>query len=246
MNILAYEYGTDIMWCDITTPSSRLSPKFAAKWLNSAYEKNRQVAINSRCGTIVGDFDTSAEYASDIPLSERHFEATRGLDPHSFAYNAATPDSAYLNASGIVTTLVDIVAKNGNLLLDIGPKGDGSIPQIMQRYLREAGEWVKSHEESIFGTKYWVHGPGDGDFRYTTTDDAFYIHLLRRPDGENATVVVPDPVPYLEGDTVTVVGGSMHGAVVSARIGDDNKLVLDILADVARADRFVWTFKFEY
>lgn len=245
MNILAYEYGTDIMWCDITTPKSRLSPKFAAEWLNSAYADNRQVTINSRCGTIVGDFDTSAEYADDIPLSPRHFEATRGLDPHSFGYNAATPDSAYLNASGIVTTLVDTVAKNGNLLLDIGPKGDGSIPEIMRKYLREAGDWVKAHGESIFGTTYWRHGPGNGDFRYTTTDDAFYIHLLSQPNGEEGTVV-PDPVPYMDGDIVTVVGGSMHGALVDARTGDDGNVVLDIPEKVAMADKFVWTFKVEY
>ena len=246
MNILAYEYGTDIMWCDITTPTSRLSSKFASEWINKEYANNRQVTINSRCGTIVGDFDTSAEYAGDIPLSTRHFEATRGLDPHSFAYNAATPDSAYLNASGIVTTLIDTVAKNGNLLLDIGPKGDGSIPEIMKRYLREAGEWIKAHEESIFSTKYWPsHGPGKGDFRYTTTDDAFYIHLLRRPD-ENKAMVVPDPVPYMDGDKVTVVGGSMHGAVVDAMIDDDDKLVLNVSEEVAATDRFAWTFKIGY
>lgn len=243
MNILAYEYGTDIMWCDITTPTSRLSPKFAAEWLNSAYADNRQVTINSRCGTIVGDFDTSAEYADDIPLSPRHFEATRGLDPHSFGYNAATPDSVYLNASEIVITLVDIVAKNGNLLLDIGPKGDGSIPEIMQKHLREAGKWVKAHGESIFGTTFWRHGPGDGDFRYTTADNAFYIHLLSRPNGN---VTVPDPVPYLDGDMVTAVGGSGHGAAVDARTDDGGKLVLDIPEEVAMADKFVWTFKFEY
>ena len=246
MNILAYEYGTDIMWCDITTPTSRLSPKFASEWINKEFANNRQVTINSRCGTIVGDFDTSAEYAGDIPLSTRHFEATRGLDPHSFGYNAATPDSAYLNASGIVTTLVDTVAKNGNLLLDIGPKGDGSIPEIMQRYLREAGEWVKAHDESIFSTKYWPsHGPGTGDFRYTTTDDAFYIHLLRQPDG-NKDIVVPDPVPYMDGDTVTIVGGSMHGAIVGARTSDDDKLILDISEEVGAADKLAWTFKIEY
>lgn len=241
MNTLAYEYGTDIMWCDITTPSSRLSPKFAAQWLNRAYGENRHVAINSRCGTITGDFETP-EYESSTSLSPRTWEATRGLDPHSFAYNAVTPESAYLNASGIITTLVDIVAKNGNFLLDIGPKGDGSIPEVMKTHLREAGIWIKSHGESIFSTKYWPSGPGDGDFRYTTTDDAFYIHLLTRPNG---SVTIPDPVPYLHGDTVTVVGGSKHGTAVKAKVSDD-KLTLDVSNEVAMGDKYVWTFKFEY
>ncbi|KAJ5619322.1 hypothetical protein N7510_003306 [Penicillium lagena] len=243
MQILAYEYETDIMWCDITMPTSRLSPKFASEWINREYANNRQVTVNSRCGVIVGDFDTSAEYASTIPLSTRHFEATRGLDPHSFGYNAATPDSAYLNASGIVTTLIDTVSKNGNLLLDIGPKGDGSIPDIMQTNLREAGVWIKAHEESIFGTKYWPNGFGQGDFRYTTTNDAFYIHIFSQP---GSGTVVPDLVPYLDGDRVTVVGGSMHSTVIDAKTNDDGHLVLDVPSEVAMADKYTWTFKIEY
>lgn len=231
------------MWCDITMPTSRLSPKFASEWINREYANNRQVTFNSRCGIIVGDFDTSAEYASTLQLSTRHFEATRGLDPHSFGYNAATPDSAYLNASGIVSTLVDTVSKNGNLLLDIGPKGDGSIPEIMQTNLREAGVWIKAHGESIFGTKYWPNGFGQGNFRYTTTDDAFYIHISSQP---GSGTVVPDLVPYLDGDRVTVVGGLMHGTVIDAESNDDGQLVLDVSRKVAMADKYMWTFKIEY
>ncbi|KAJ5108406.1 hypothetical protein N7456_005081 [Penicillium angulare] len=244
MNILAYEYKTDIMWCDITMPTSRLSPQFASDWLNSEYANNRQVTINSRCGVIEGDFDTSAEYASNVPLSLRHFEATRGMDPHSFGYNVATPDSAYLNASGIVTTLIDTVAKNGNLLLDIGPRGDGSIPEVMESNLRMVGGWLRGHGEGVFGTKYWANGPGNGDFRYTTTDDAFYVHFLGQPS--IGDMVVSDFVPYLDGDEVTVVGGEMHGVVVDSNVNSDGRLVLHLSEDVVMADRYAWSFKIEY
>jgi alpha-L-fucosidase len=244
MNILAYDYETDIMWCDIGGPS--LSDDFAAPWLNHALQQNRQVTFNDRCGSvngvaISGDYATP-EYASTTSLSPKHWEACRGMDPFSFGYNYMTPDSDYLNASSIVTTLVDIVSKNGNLLLDIGPKADGTIASIMQTNLRAAGEWIRAHSESIFDTKYWPNGPGSGNFRYSTTNDAFYIHYLVKP-GDSLTV--PDAVPYLPGDKVTVIGGSKNGVVVDSRLVGQN-LVLSVPDDISSADNYTWTFKISY
>ncbi|KAH8691685.1 glycoside hydrolase, family 29 [Talaromyces proteolyticus] len=244
MSILAYDYETDIMWCDIGGPS--LSDEFAAPWLNYALQQNRQVTFNDRCGQvngvqIVGDYATP-EYASTTKLSPKHWEACRGMDPFSFGYNYQTPDSEYMNATAIVTTLVDIVSKNGNFLLDIGPRSDGIIADIMQTNLRVAGQWIKAHHESIFDTKYWPNGPGSGNFRYTVTDDSFYIHYLAKPNG---LLKVPDAVPYLSGDNVTVVGGFKDGSVVDSELDGDN-LVLDIPDNIASADNYTWTFKITY
>ncbi|KAH8700050.1 glycoside hydrolase superfamily [Phaeosphaeriaceae sp. PMI808] len=240
MNILANDYDTEIMWCDIGGPS--LSPTFASQWLNSAYAKNKQVTLNSRCGGITGDFATP-EYKPITNLSARHWEATRGMDPFSFGYNAATPDDQYMNTTTVIRMLIDIVAKNGNFLLDVGPKADGTIPEIMMANLRDAGKWINAHEESIFDTKYWPNGPGDGDFRYTTTDDAFYIHIMKEPTG---SITIPDPVPYLKTDKVTVVGGSKNGATVPAGLNSVGRMVLNLSNDFAKADKHVWTFKFTY
>ena len=131
------------------------------------------------------------------------------MDPFSFGYNYQTPDNQYLTGQDIVTTLVDVVSKNGNFLLDIGPEHDGQIPAIMSSGLLDAGSWIKEHSESIFSTRYWSQTPGSDPFRYTTTQNAFYIHINSIPN--STEILIPDPIPYLPGDTVTVLGGSMNG-----------------------------------
>jgi alpha-L-fucosidase len=165
------------------------------------------------------------------------------MDPYSYGYNAATPVSAYINATTIVHSLVDIVSKNGNFLLDVGPTANGTIIEVEQRNLREAGRWIKSHGEAIFNTTYWGVTPQEGaDVRFTTTLDAFYILVMSKPNG---TLVLESPVPWIEGDDVKVVGGSKAGTVVPS--GRQNgSVVIDVGEEVADADEYTWVFKIEY
>ncbi|GJN69894.1 alpha-L-fucosidase [Purpureocillium lilacinum] len=240
MKTLAYEYGVDIMWCDISGSPNNMTI-LAAPWLNWARDHRRQVTFNNRCG-LKGDFDTP-EYTTNNETVERKWEASRGMDPHSYGYNYQTPDDKYLTGENITRTLVDIVSKNGNFLLDIGPAHDGSIPEIMQKGLRDAGRWIKGHGEAIFDTRYWKVTPGVDPLRYTTTRDAFYIHHLGAP---SVSLSIPDPVPYLPGDKVTVVGGKQHGKSVPVSWDGIGKLTLKLSDEVIKGDEYVWAFKIEY
>ncbi|OKP04981.1 Plasma alpha-L-fucosidase [Penicillium subrubescens] len=239
-NVLAYNYDTEIMWCDIAG-SANNATIFASKWINWARDQGRQVTFNSRCG-IAGDFDTP-EYRTNGGTVPRKWETNRGMDPFSFGYNYRTPDSRYLTGKDIVQTLVDTVSKNGNFLLDIGPKNDGSIPAIMQQGLQDAGKWIHAHAESIFKTRYWSVTPGLNNWRYTTTQNAFYIHYLTTPSG---TITTPDIIPYLPGDTVTILGGSMDGTAVPVTWNSDGTLSLSVSSALQASDKFVWTFKLAY
>ncbi|KAF2251695.1 glycoside hydrolase family 29 protein [Trematosphaeria pertusa] len=234
------DMGTEIMWCDIGGPN--LTALFASEYFNDMAAQGKQVLTNNRCGT-PGDFDTP-EYARYDAVQARKWESNLGLDPFSYGYNRATPDDAYLTPQGIVTSLVDIVSKNGNFLLDVGPTANGTIIEIEQRNLREAGKWIKSHAEAIFNTTYWYVTPEEGQaVRFTQTPDAFYISTLYAP---NSTLVLSSPVPYVEGDQVTVVGGNMSGAVVPSRLTEDRSLELTISEAVKSADQYAWVFKISY
>ena len=169
---------------------------------------------------------------------------TLHLSPNSnsHSFNYQTPDPSYLTGEDVVQLLVDIVSKNGNFLLDIGPRNDGSIPEIMSSGLLDAGSWIRAHSDSIFSTRYYNTTPGLDPFRYTTKLDAFYIHVNSRP---NTTISVPDRIPYLPGDTVTVVGGSMDGTVVNAT-WTDGLVTLAVSEAIIEADKYIWTFKVSY
>jgi len=232
--------GTEIMWCDIGGPN--LTAEFAAEFFNSNAQQGRQVLMDNRCG-LPGDFDTP-EYARYDAVQRRKWESNLGLDPFSYGYNRATPDAAYLTPQGIVTSLMDIISKNGNFLLDVGPTANGTIVAVEQANLRAAGAWIKDHARAIYNTTYWFVTPQEGEaVRFTQNPDAFYITTLYPP---NATLLLHFPVPYVPGDRVTVVGGNMSGTVVPSTLLANGSLQLTISEEVRDADRYIWVFEIPF
>ncbi|ORY19623.1 glycoside hydrolase superfamily [Clohesyomyces aquaticus] len=239
MNTLA-SMGTEIMWCDIGGPNK--TTEFASAWFNTLAQSNKQAVMNARCG-LPGDFDTP-EYARYASVQPRKWESNLGMDPFSYGYNRATPLASYMNATMIVQSLVDVVSKNGNFLLDIGPMANGTILDVEKENLRKAGTWIKSHAEAVFNTTYWYVTPQEGDnIRFTTTRDAFYVLVMEKP---NSNLALQSPIPWVPGDEVKIVGGSMAGKVVPSSRGENGAVVLEVTGDVAAADQYTWVFKIEY
>lgn len=115
-------------------------------------------------------------------------------------------DNTYKSTRQIITDLIDIVSKNGMLLLNVGPKADGTITDEETQVLKELGEWMKLNGEGIYGTTFWKQfGEGDvnneegffkdreekafteKDFRFTYKCGSIYAFQMR-PNGENAVI----------------------------------------------------------
>jgi alpha-L-fucosidase len=105
---------------------------------------------------------------------------------------------------------VDVVANGGNLLLNVGPAGDGTIPLVQAERVLGLGWWLRTNGDAIYGSRPWHRPDGktaDGlPVRYTVTGDALNAIVLGTPSGR--TVVLPD-VEVKDGTTVDVLG---HGA----------------------------------
>jgi hypothetical protein len=167
--------------CPLLTPfvscgGANGTAEFAAAWFNHAASQGRQVTINNRCGITASDFDTP-EYTTFSSVSERKWESNEGMDPYSYGYNRATPAETYMNATTLINSLVDMISKNGNFLLDVGPKADGTIDATEVAHLLEAGTWIKANSEAIFNTTYWYVAFLINDLRLLLTHFAGLLPL---------------------------------------------------------------------
>src|SRR2546423_12003367 len=113
------------------------------------------------------------------------------------------PDAGYQSVPTLIDTLADTVARGGNLMPDIGPRADGSIPEVMVDRLRGIGAWLKAGGEAIYGSHPWSQ-PAAGDVRFTVGASGFlYAIALGRPDRQ---LRIDAPVPVRPDTRISLAG----------------------------------------
>jgi alpha-L-fucosidase len=144
----------------------------------------QEFRIESEAMDLMGGkhFDfTTPEYASYDEITEPKWEATRGIG-YSFGYNRNEDINNYLSVEELVRSFVDIVSKNGNLLLNVGPKADGTIPKLQQERLMGLGAWLEVNGDAIFDTRPWTvaEGTAGGEvpLRFTQKAETLYAVAL--------------------------------------------------------------------
>ena len=132
------------------------SPELLA-WLFNESPVKDEVVINDRWGKDSrhkhGGYWTT-EYTPGMSGMDHPWEESRGMG-FSYGYNRAERLEHYRTGRELVVMLVDLVSRGGNLLLDIGPGADGTIPVVMEERLIQIGDWLKVNGEAIYGTKPW-------------------------------------------------------------------------------------------
>ena len=145
---------TDGEW-DLTSAEWR-SPELLA-WLFNESPSKDEVVIDDRWGKETrhkhGGYWTT-EYTPGIDSGGHHWEESRGMG-HSYGFNRMEKLADYRTGRELILMLVDLVSRGGNVLLDIGPDADGTIPVIMEDRLIQMGDWLKINGEAIYGTRPW-------------------------------------------------------------------------------------------
>jgi len=188
------KYKPAIMWFDgdWKAPTEVWGTKqIVADYYNTAQKWDKEVLVNDRLGEVRGErgdfYTTEYEYGIKTDTLINHkWESCRGIG-RSFGYNKNEGLEDYMTVNALVDMLVDIVSKNGNLLLNVGPKADGTIPEIQKKRLIGIGEWLDVNGESIYGTDYWKTY-GEGTIRFTRKgENTLYAIALEWP-GKQVTV----------------------------------------------------------
>ena len=132
------------------------------------------------------------EYSTLPEIDLRPWESTRGMD-HGFGYNRFSTDDDHLSRDDLIGSLVATVARGGNLLLNVGPRGeDAQIPELQTRRLDWLAEWMGANGDALVGSRPWVTdtatSPEGRTLWFTTAGDRFWVLV---GEGEGATVTVP-------------------------------------------------------
>ena len=197
------KYQPQLFWFDWWIEQNSVATylqRFASYYYNRGAEWGKGVAINYKHeaypeGAAVLDIERGQ--LNDIrPLL---WQNDTSVSKNSWGY---IQNHDYKTSTSIVHDLVDVVSKNGALLLNIGPKPDGTIPEPEVRMLEEIGDWLVLNGEAVYDTRPWrVYGEGPTevaqgsftdtkraaftaeDVRYTCKPDALYATVMDWPDG---------------------------------------------------------------
>lgn len=210
---LQKKYKPDFMWIDgipifqyvEQTPQTRkfhnAFKQLIADYFNAAEGWNKQVYLNNKGGLYpnwplgLGVREKDNLTLNEISESVWQNPATMGT---SYGYMASEEkQDAYKSTTQLIHLLIDVVSKNGNLLLNIGPRADGTIPEGMRERLLAIGEWLSENGESIYGTRPWKsYGEGPENpatsesFRFTQSKDGKTVYAIQLTWGVDGNIII--------------------------------------------------------
>ena len=202
------KYQPQLFWFDWWIEQTVFQPylqRFAAHYYNRGLEWGKGVAINYK-------YKSFAEKSAILDIERGQLKDIRpmlwqndtSVSKNSWGY---IQHHDYKTGTSIIHDLIDVVSKNGALLLNIGPRPDGTIPEPEQAMLVEIGRWLAINGEAIYDTRPWqVYGEGptevfeggftdtkraaftSRDIRYTAKGDTVYAILLGWPETGEASI----------------------------------------------------------
>jgi alpha-L-fucosidase len=186
---LIHRYAPDILWNDVNYPENGDLPGIFSEAINA----NPDVVMNDRWRRLseLTHF-TTPEYVIMDTITQRKWETCRGIG-YSFGYNRVETAKQLLSSEELIKMFVDIVSKNGNLLINVGPQADGAIPENQLKPLKDLGKWLKLNGEGIYDSDPWTKPSqvldDKTELRFTRKNGVLYVYFLNTP--VNRTITIP-------------------------------------------------------
>jgi alpha-L-fucosidase len=206
---LVDKYHPDIVYFDWWIGQALIRPnltRFAAFYYNSSLKYGDHVGVINYKDYAMHEHSAvlDVERGQLAELRPLYWQTDTSVSNKSWGY---INDDTFKSPEFVVGQLIDIVSKNGNLLLNIGPKSDGTIPEQVQQVLLDVGSWLNVNGEAIYGTRPWrIYGEGPTkaaagafhdmdvtnytaeDFRFTTKGGALYVIGMNWQNNREAVV----------------------------------------------------------
>ena len=199
------KFQPDVVWFDNGVDIRYLDPLklwVAAYYYNRAKEWGKKVSIVTKKAAFAPSGTNTQEIGSIIDFEKIGARSPSGIrtgvwevhEPIGSTWGY-TSDMTVAGPGTIVSKLADTASKNGNLLLNLSPKADGTIPEAQQKTLLEVGRWLETNGEAIYGTHNWIKfGEGGGrgqsglNIRFTVKGDNLYAIILGNWPGKQAVI----------------------------------------------------------
>ena len=174
------KYGDlELVWFDMP---GDIPEKYARELVEVVHRNQPKALVSGRVGYGLGDYETHGD--SEVPL--RNIDGIwEAIDMTNRSWGYSWYDTGWKTPKDILTALLSIIARGGSYMLNVGPDGQGRIPEAAQQSLRSAGEWIARHRQVVYGTdpSPWRHALPWGDV--ITKGDKLYLTVYEWPtDGK--------------------------------------------------------------
>ncbi|QTD37041.1 alpha-L-fucosidase [Polaribacter batillariae] len=173
------KYNPDLYWFDGDWEQS--AEKWKAKEIRELLlDRTPTTIINSRLQGY-GDYATPEQ---GVPITKPDNPFWELCLTMNNSWGFQPNDNNYKTSNQLIRILVDCISMGGNLLLDIGPKPDGTIPQEQINILKDLGRWTKKHESAIYGTRAGIpFGHFNGYTALSKDSTILYLYVDNKPNG---------------------------------------------------------------